>query len=94
MKTNRYSQQQKEEFVAYALAHPEQTAREIAATLGVGHSTLSKWLNDARKNGASNNSNTAERERIRSLEREVAHLKEVNEIIKKAHVYFINHPSR
>ena len=80
MKTNRYSQQQKEEFVAYALAHPEQTARAIAATLGVGHSTLRKWLHDARKNGASNNSKTAESERIRSLEREVAHLKEVNEI--------------
>jgi len=37
---------------------------------------------------------TAEQQRIRALEKQVAHLSEVNEILKKAHVYFVNNPSR
>jgi transposase len=34
-----------------------------------------------------------EQQRIKALEKENAHLREVNEIIKKEHVYFVNHPS-
>ena len=37
---------------------------------------------------------TPVQQRIKALEKENTHLREVNEIIKKAHVYFVNHPSR
>jgi transposase len=37
---------------------------------------------------------TAEQQRIKELEKENAHLREVNEIVKKAHAYFVNNPSR
>jgi transposase len=47
-----------------------------------------------RANGTVRRELSGEQQRIRQLEREVAHLKEVNEIIKKAHVYFVNNPSR
>jgi transposase len=33
---------------------------------------------------------TPEQLRIKALEKEVAHLREVNEIVKKAHVYFVH----
>jgi hypothetical protein len=34
---------------------------------------------------------TPEQQRIKALEKETAQLREVNEIIKKANVYFVNH---
>jgi transposase len=64
--------------------------------LDICHSTLSKWLSQARVQGVQGASRTltAEQQRIKDLEKENAHLREVNEIIKKAHVYFVNNPSR
>jgi transposase len=96
MKRAVFSPQKKQECVAYALAHPEMTSKQLASDLGIGASTLDKWIKLARQNGTAPGERklTPEQERIRQLEKEVAHLREVNEIIKKAHVYFVNHPSR
>jgi transposase len=64
--------------------------------MGMGYSTLDKWVRQERQNGSLNASRklTPEQEQIAQLKKEIAHLKEVNEIIKKAHVYFVNNPSR
>ena len=47
MPKNIISAEKKQECIAYALAHPEINARQLAADLGIGHSTLSKWLSQA-----------------------------------------------
>ena len=96
MNKERTSQQKKQESVAYALAHPEITTKQLASDLGVGYSTLDKWLRHARAQGVAGAGRTlsAEQQRIKQLEKEVAHLREVNDIVKKAHVYFVTHPSR
>lgn len=66
-----------------------QSIPSIAATLGIGESTLNKWLSDDR---AANGTQVAdEHKRIRALEAENKHLKEVNEILKKASAYFAAH---
>jgi transposase len=88
----RFSEQFKQETVAYAMANKTKSTKELALTLGIGHSTLSKWLHRAGSTVQAERS--AEQLRIDNLEKEVAHLREVNEILKKAHVYFVNNPSR
>lgn len=97
MKRNKISVQRKAECIQYALTHPEISVKQLAADFGVGHSTLHKWLQDAKQSHGSVpivRQLTTEQQRIKQLEKEVAHLREVNEIVKKAHVYFINHPNR
>ncbi len=96
MKRAIFSQQRRDECVAYALGHPEISMKQLAADLGVGSSTLDKWVRQARLKGDPGPERrlSPELERIKQLEKEVAHLREVNEIIKKAHVYFVNNPSR
>jgi transposase len=96
MKTQKITTQKKQECVAYALSRPEIGLRQLADDFGVGYSTLHKWVRDARQNGqeGASRSLSPDQLRIKQLEKENAHLREVNEIIKKAHVYFVNHPSR
>ena len=84
----------KQETVAFAVAHPERPLKAIAADLGVGYSTLDKWVRQHRAQAGPERKLSADQERIKQLEKEVAHLREVNEIVKKAHVYFVNNPSR
>ena len=89
---NRFTQQFKQEAVQLAgLGRP---LREVAQSLGIGVSTLDKWVRLQRGQGQVGQALSAEQKRIRELEKEVAHLREVNEVIKKAHVYIVNHPSR
>lgn len=82
----RFSDQFKQEAVQFALANPSKSTQVVAKDLGVGYSTLERWLSMLQPPGHSKASLSAEQQRIRHLEREVAHLREVNEIIKKAHV--------
>jgi hypothetical protein len=42
MRNERTSPQKRQECVAYAMSHPEQPMKKIAADLGVGYSTLDK----------------------------------------------------
>ena len=94
MKQKRFSLQLKQEAISFAVAHPERSLKTVAADLGVGYSTLDKWVRQHRAQAGPERKLTADQERIKQLEKEVAHLREVNEIVKKAHVYFVNNPSR
>jgi transposase-like protein len=86
----RYSQQFKAgavEQVHKKAAH--QSIPTIAAALGIGESTLNKWLSDDRANNGTQIAD--EHKRIRELEADNKHLKEVVEILKKASAYFAAH---
>ena len=90
-----YSEQFRRQAVDHVLSHPEQSMVSTAKLLGVGYSTLDKWMRKHRQSigaGASATLST-DQQRLRALERENAHLREVNDILKKAHVYFVNNPS-
>ena len=92
---NRYSSQFKAAAVAQVKNQPQRTIEQIASDLGIGKSSLAKWI------AAENNSHSSARKgrfnddddekRISALEAEVKHLKEVNEILKKAAAYFAKH---
>ena len=94
--TKHYSVQFKQESIQYVQSHPETNVAAIAKQLGIGYSTLDNWLRQHRKSigVAKSASMSTDQQRIRQLEKQVSHLTEVNEILKKAHVYFINHPNR
>ena len=94
--TKRYSEQFKQESIQYVQSHPETEIATIAKQLGVGYSTLDSLLRQHRKNlgVAKSASMITDQQHIRQLEKQFSHLTEVNERLKKAHVYFINNPSR
>ncbi len=94
--TKRYSTQFKQEALNFVQTHPNTGIATVAKQLGVGYSTLDNWLRQHRQSvgNIAASAQTAEQQRIRALEKQVAHLTEVNDILKKAHVYFINNPNR
>jgi transposase len=94
--TKRYSEQFKQEALNFVQTHPSLGVATVAKQLGIGYSTLDKWLRQHRQSigRVAATAQTTEQQRIRELEKQVAHLTEVNDILKKAHVYFINNPSR
>jgi transposase len=94
--TKRYSEQFKQEALNFVQAHPTLAVATTAKQLGVGYSTLDTWLRQHRQSIGSTAASTlkAEQQRIRQLEKQVAYLTEVNDILKKAAVYFVNNPSR
>ena len=71
--------------------HPTQWAAisSVAAKIGCTTETLRKWVRQAERDGGQRPGPTsAERERIKSLEREVRELRQANEILRKASAYF------
>jgi transposase len=94
MMAKRFSDEFKQEAVQYALAHSDQPLTAIAAQLGIGYSTLDKWVRQLGSSGSSVRLLTQEQQQIKVLEREIKELKAVNDILKKAHVYFVNNPSK
>ena len=61
----------------------------IAGKLGCTAETLRKWVRQAeRDSGLRGGLTTAERQRVKELEREVCELKRTNEILRKASAYF------
>jgi transposase-like protein len=61
----------------------------IAAKIGCTAETLRGWVRQAeRDQGQRAGPTTEERERIKSLEREVRELRQANEILRKASAYF------
>lgn len=85
----RFSPEFKQQAIDYALAHSHESLASIAAKLGVGYSTLDKWIRMANPEGSSKRQLTPEQQRIIDLEKEVKQLKEANDILKKVHVYFL-----
>jgi transposase len=90
--SKRFSEQFKQE--AVGLVSTNRPISEVANQLGVGHSTLDKWVRAQRRRNGQLAVLTQEQKRIRELERQVAHLQEVNDILKKATVYFANPANR
>ncbi|MBB6251388.1 transposase-like protein [Nitrospirillum iridis] len=63
--------------------------REIAAKLGCSGDSLRVWWKQVRRDGGMEpGATTAEKARIKELEREVRELRQANEILKKASAYF------
>ena len=61
----------------------------IAGKIGCTAETLRRWVRQSQVDtGVRNGLSTAERERIRALERENRELRQANEILRKASAYF------
>ena len=61
----------------------------IASKIGCIPETLRKWVRQSeRDQGGRSGQTTAERDRIKVLEREVRELRQANEILRKASAYF------
>jgi len=71
--------------------HPSQWAAicSIAAKFGISHETLRHWVRRAEVDEGSRPGLTSdERERLKSLEREVRELRRTNEILRTASAFF------
>ncbi len=61
----------------------------IAPKIGCTAETLRNWVRQSERDaGQGTGLSTAERERLRELEREVRQLRQANEILRKASAYF------
>jgi transposase-like protein len=85
----RFSPEFKQQAIEYALANSHEPLAAIATKLGVGYSTLDKWVRDSNHIGTSKRPLSPEQQRIADLEKENKQLREANDILKKAHVYFL-----
>ena len=84
------SQQFKEDAVRYTLSHPELTQKECAKNLGIGLSTLGRWIKLYREtNGevpspGSGNYASDEQREIARLKRELRDTQNAFDVLKKA----------
>jgi transposase len=92
---NRYSQEVRERAVRMVFEHEgefdSQSAaiQSIASKIGCGPDALRAWVRRAETDsGGRDGVATAERDRIKALERENRQLRQANEILKKASAYF------
>ena len=93
--TNKFSSEVRERAVRmvrdHAGDHTSQWAAigSIAPKIGCTPETLRKWVRQSeRDQGTRAGQTTAERDRIKALEREVRELRQANEILRKASAYF------
>ena len=92
---NRYSPEVRERAVRLVLEHQGEHDSQwaaigsIAGKIGCNAETLRGWVRQAeRDDGKRPGLTTAERERLKQLERENLELKRANEILRKASAYF------
>jgi transposase len=90
-----YSPEFRERAVRLFLEHRPEYASEgaalraLAGKLGCSPDSLRVWARQAQRDaGASPGPTSAEKARIKELEREVRELRQANEILKKASAYF------
>jgi transposase len=95
----RYPPELRERAVRMVLETIEQTGERvgvitrIARQLGVGAESLRGWVRQAEVDGGRRSGvQTAERQRITELEREVRELRRANEILKAASAFFASMP--
>lgn len=92
-KQKRFTQEFKEEAVRLVLSSGRRQA-DVARDLGIGHSTLERWLQQAREPGlVALGAETVEDE-LKRLRRENAILREEREILKKATAFFAGETKR
>jgi len=94
-KSNKFSPEVRERAVRLVQEHREEYAstwaaiESIAPKIGCVPQTLLEWVKRAQVDaGARQGVTTAERERIKDLEREVKELRRANEILKLASAFF------
>lgn len=80
----RFSPEFKQQAIDYALSNSHESVAAIAQKLGVGYSTLDKWIRETNPAGSSKRQLSPEQQRIVELEKEVKQLKEANDILKSA----------
>ena len=96
MKTaTKFSPEVRERAIRLVREHPGEhqsqwaTIQSIAGKIGCTAETLRRWVRQAEQDsGEREGLTTAERERIKALEREVRELRQANEILRKASAYF------
>lgn len=86
---NQHDKQFKLDAVKYYEAHKELGVRGCANNLGVGYSTLTKWLKEFRESGdiearGSGNYASDEAKEIARLKREMRDTKDTLDVLKKA----------
>lgn len=79
----RFNPEFKQQAIDYALSNSHEPIAAIAQKLGVGYSTLEKWIREANPVGSSKRQLSPEQQRILELEKEVKQLREANDILKK-----------
>ena len=90
---NRATPEFRREAVRLALTSGR-TRREIAEDLGIGLSTLTRWVSDGRDSGASVEPSSDVHAELKRLRRENAVLKQERDILKKAAAFFAKETSR
>ena len=93
--SNRFSPEVRQRAVRMVLDHGGDHASQwaaigsIAGKIGCTTETLRKWVRQTERDQGQRPGPTSEdRERIRTLEREVRELRQANEILRKASAYF------
>lgn len=91
----RYPTEQRERAVKMVLDHLDEyrsvhaACQAIGPKLGIGSESLRTWVKQAQVDAdQAPGVTTAEQQRIKELEREVRDLKEANEILKTASIFF------
>ena len=74
----------------HQLEHESQwaTIESVAGKIGCTHETLRRWVRQAELDTGKRSGVSAEQQRVKELEREVAELRRANEILRKASAFF------